>query len=36
MYAKPEYGGEQIEGEEEKEYREKGVGGGKNKQKSKA
>lgn len=37
MYAKPEYGGEQIDGEEEsKEYKEKGIGGGKNKQKSKA
>ena len=36
MYAKPEYGGEPVEGEEEKEYKERGFGGMRNKQKTKA
>lgn len=36
MYAKPENGGEPVEGyEEEKEYKEKGVGGQRNRQKTK-
>ena len=34
MYAKPEFSGELMGDEEEKEYKEKGGGGNKNKQKS--
>ena len=36
MYAKPEFSGELMGDEEEKEYKEKGGGANKNKQKSKA